>query len=210
MLVLLITTLALFSLGCSTSDKPESMTQKAPADTTQGEMQQAAELLVSGFKVNLKAELMSAVKEGGVASAISACEIKAPQVAGSFSEEQWSIKRVTEKPRNIANKANVHEQEILGLFADTLRKLEFFDEWADPEHETGYTYYQPINMGPFCLKCHGQIEAIDEKVTLALQDKYPEDKAINYMAGDLRGMFVVHIESREDLPLLHQALQDSL
>lgn len=210
MLVLLMTTLALFSLGCSTSGTPENITQKVPADTTQSEMQHAAQSLVSGFMVNLKAELMSAVKEGGVASAISACELKAPQVADSFSREQWSIKRVTEKPRNISNKANLHEQEILELFADSLRKLGFIDEWTDPDLKTGYTYYQPIKMGSFCLKCHGQIRAIDEKVALALQDKYPEDQAINYRTGDLRGMFVVHIKSKEALPLLQQAMLDSL
>lgn len=210
MFKLLIMTLALFSLGCNSSDKPENIRQKTLSNVTQGEMQNASKLLISRFMVNLKAELMNAVKEGGVANAISACQIKAPQVTDSFSQEKWSIKRVTEKPRNNLNKADAHEQEILGFFADTLKKLEFFDEWTNPENKTGYTYYQPINMGKFCLKCHGDSKAIDEKVTLALQDKYPEDKAINYTAGDLRGMFVVFINNREATPLLQQALQDSL
>jgi hypothetical protein len=167
-------------------------------------MQDAARLLVSGFQASLKAELMNAVKEGGVVNAIGVCQVKAPQVADSFSREAWSIKRVTEKPRNRLNKADAHEQEILGLFADTLKKLEFFDEWADSEAKTGYTYYQPINIGAFCLK------TIDEGVASALQEKYPEDEAVDYRAGDLRGMFVVHIDSRENIPLLQQALQGSL
>ncbi len=210
MFKLLVITLAMFSLGCNSSDKPENIKQKTVSNVTQGELQNVSKLLISGFMVNLKGELMKAVKEGGVANAISVCQIKAPQVTDSFSQEKWSIKRVTEKPRNHLNKADAHEQEILGFFADTLKKLEFFDEWTDPENKTGYTYYQPINMGKFCLKCHGDSKAIEEKVALALQDKYPDDKAINYAAGDLRGMFVVSIKNREDTPGLQQALQDSL
>jgi hypothetical protein len=206
----LIVILALCSLGCSSADKPENLTQTTPTSASEVEMQDAARLLVSSFSVSLKAELMNAVKEGGVVNAIGVCQTKAPQVADSFSRQAWSIKRVTEKPRNSLNRAGVHEQEILGLFADTLKKIEFFDEWADPEDKTGYTYYQPIKTDTFCLNCHGHSKTIDEKVALALQEKYPEDEAVNYRAGDLRGMFVVHIDSREDIPLLQQALQDSL
>lgn len=205
-----ILTLALFSMGCSSSDKPESAKQETPGNVTQVEMQSAAKQLVSGFMTDLKAELMSAVKEGGAASAISVCQIKAPQVSESYSEERWSIRRVTDRPRNQLNKADAHQQEILALFADSLESRKFFDEWTDPENETGYTYYQPIKMGNFCLKCHGDSKSLDEEVALALQDKYPDDKATDYEAGDLRGMFVVQIESREDIALLQQALQDSL
>jgi hypothetical protein len=206
----LLVMLVSFSLGCSSSDEVENLTQTAPTNGTDGEMQDAARLLVSGFQASLKAELMNAVKEGGVVNAIGVCQVKAPQVADSFSREAWSIKRVTEKPRNRLNKADAHEQEILGLFADTLKKLEFFDEWADSEAKTGYTYYQPINIGAFCLNCHGPSTTIDEGVASALQEKYPEDEAVDYRAGDLRGMFVVHIDSRENIPLLQQALQGSL
>ncbi len=210
MLKLLIITLALFSLGCNSSDKPDNIKQETPTNVTQGELQKASKLLISGFMGNLKTELKNAIKEGGAASAIDVCQIKAPQVADSFSNEKWSIKRVTEKPRNQLNKANAHEQEILKFFADTINKLEFFDEWTDPENKIGYSYYQPINIGKFCLMCHGDSKAIDEKVSLALQDKYPEDKAINYIAGDLRGMFVVHIKNGADISLLQQSLRDSL
>ncbi len=202
--------LALLTLGCSSSDKSDSVKEKAPTSAIQVEMQNASHALIAGFMKNLKSELMSAIKEGGVASAIGACQVQAPQVADSFSQENWSIKRVTEKPRNQTNKADAHQQEILGYFADSLKTLKFFDEWKDSEAKTGYTYYQPIKMGKFCLKCHGDTKALDEEVTLALQDKYPDDKALNYNAGDLRGMFVVQINSADNLPPVQQALRDSL
>ena len=207
---LLITALALFTLGCGTSDKPASVKQKTPANATQVEMQRAAKTLVSGFMRDLKSELMGAMKKGGPAEAIGACQIKAPQIAGDFSDRQWSIRRVTEKPRNPLNRANPHEQEILRSFADTLRQVRFFDEFDDPINKTGYTYYQPIKMGRFCLKCHGASKSLDEKVALALQDKYPDDKALDYSAGDLRGMFVVTIENKDAVGQLQRALSDSL
>ncbi len=207
---LLITTLVLFSLGCSASEKPETTKQETPTSVTQVVMRDAANMLVSGFMVDLKTELMSAMKKGGAVNAISACQIKAPKIADGFSGAKWSIRRVTTKPSNQANKANTHEQEILGLFSDTLKQLEFFDEWADSENKTGYTYYRPIKMGRFCLKCHGDSKKIDEEVTLALRDKYPKDQATDYSAGDLRGMFVVAIEKGNDLNQLKQSMRDSL
>ncbi len=207
---LLITALVLFALGCSASEKPENTKQETPTNAIQAEMQDAAQMLVSGFMKDLKSELMSAMKKGGPVNAISACQIKAPEIAAGFSAKQWSIKRVTEKPRNQLNKADTHQQEILALFADTLKQLKFFDEWANPDNKIGYTYYQPIKIGKFCLKCHGDSKKVGEKVTLALKDKYPDDQATGYKSGDLRGMFVVVIENGDDVSQLQRALRDSL
>lgn len=207
---LLLTALVVMALGCGSSEKPKNAQQAPPVDATQVEMRNAARALVSGFMNDLKGELMSAMKHGGAVNAISACQLKAPEIADGFSGKTWSIKRVTEKPRNPLNNANPHEREILKMFADTLKQLQFFDEWADPETRTGYTYYRPITIGRFCLKCHGDSTSLDEKVALALQDKYPDDKAIDYSAGDLRGMFVVTIENNATVSQVRRALRDSL
>jgi len=207
---LLITALVLFAVGCSASNKSDRAKQSSPTDSTQIAMRNAAKTLVSDFMGDLKSELMSAMKKGGPVEAISACQIKAPEIAGEFSDKQWSIRRVTENPRNPLNKANPHEQEILHSFADSMKQMQFFDEFADSENKTGYTYYQPIKMGRFCLKCHGDSKSLDEQVNLALQKKYPDDKAVDYSAGDLRGMFVVTIANEDAVGQLKRALRDSL
>ena len=39
-----------------------------------------------------------------------------------------------------------------------------------------------------CLACHGTPDDIDEATTKALAAKYPDDKAVGYVEGDLRGV----------------------
>ncbi len=207
---ILIITLALLLVGCGSSDKTEVTPKKVDTTNQQLEMQQASSLLITHFMKSLKSELMKGVKEGGFENAISACQTKAPEIASKFSTENWSIKRVTNKPRNQLNIADAHQQEILALFADSLKKFELFEEWQDVENKKDYYFYKPIYMGKFCLKCHGDSQTIDEKAAAALEEKYQDDKAVDYNEGDLRGMFVVQIESAEILPLLIQALRDSL
>ncbi len=208
---IIIIALSLFIVGCGTSEKNETeqgnsqVKNSSTQESTQvdnGGMQQISSLLIDNFMKDLKAELMKGVKEGGFANAINVCQVKAPEIAEIYHSDKWSIKRVTNKPRNQNNIANEHELEILALFADSLKKLEQFDEWKDPANKKDYYFYKPIYTGKLCLKCHGDSKSIDEKAAIAVKEKYPEDKAIDYKEGDLRGMFVVqlnYVESQENL-----------
>ncbi len=205
----LVFALILLLIGCGTSDKKENMKNNTPIVAKHAAMQQASSLLISAFMTDLKLELMKGVKEGGFENAINVCQLKAPQIADAFSTQGWSTKRVTDKPRNIHNQVDEHEKQILDLFADSLKKLKFFDEWKDVENNKDYYYYKPIYIGKLCLKCHGDETKIDNKAVAALKEKYPEDNAINYSDGDLRGMFVVYINNPDELANLHQSLQDS-
>ncbi len=207
---LLIISLIFLFLGCNSSEKKEIAT-----NTTKVKMQEVSSLLVSSFMKDLKSELMKGVKDGGFENAINSCQIKAPEIEVKFTNDNptgtnWSIKRVTQKPRNQGNTADEHELKILELFADKQNKLALFDEWKDIENKKDYYFYKPIYIGKFCLKCHGATDKIDNKAAVAIQDKYKDDKATGYEDGDLRGMFVVHISSKEMGIQLMKTLQDSL
>ena len=51
-----------------------------------------------------------------------------------------------------------------------------------------YTYYSPIIMSGFCLNCHGSKEFIGGTYEYILS-LYPDDLAIDYRSGDLRGLW---------------------
>ncbi len=205
---IIIITLTLFLLGCSTAEKEHS--SKLTQDAEQKLMRSSSSLLIKNFMANLKSELMKGVKAGGFENAINVCQVKAPEITDKFLGEAYSIKRVTDKPRNQDNLADVHELEILSLFADSLKKLEYFDEWKDSENKKDYYFYKPIYIGKLCLKCHGDAKSIDKKAAIAVKEKYPDDKAIDYNAGDLRGMFVVNIKHSAGANLIKSAQNDSL
>jgi hypothetical protein len=53
---------------------------------------------------------------------------------------------------------------------------------------------RPIRLtNPRCLNCHGKPENLAPEVKEMLAHLYPEDKAVGYELGDLRGAFSVHV-----------------
>jgi hypothetical protein len=155
----------------------------------------ASARLVDKFGKGLKAELMAALNEGGQENAISVCQVKASEIAAT-SNEFWSIRRVSDRNRNPGNLTSEHEAAILARFADTTASTpEFSFEWARTDEGKIYRYYKPITVAPLCVKCHGTTEDISPEVQAALDKKYPEDPAIGYKAGDLRGMFMPRVSS---------------
>ena len=54
-------------------------------------------------------------------------------------------------------------------------------------------YLRPIVIMPSCLACHGPADALDPEVAAMIAERYPEDEAIGYANGDLRGAFSVTV-----------------
>ena len=48
-------------------------------------------------------------------------------------------------------------------------------------------YVEPIMVQPLCLTCHGSALAPD--IAAQISDLYPEDRAVGFEAGELRGVF---------------------
>jgi hypothetical protein len=52
-------------------------------------------------------------------------------------------------------------------------------------------YYRPVPVMATCLACHGSGDEIPGNVRKALQRDYPQDQAVEFKEGDLRGAIVV-------------------
>ena len=52
---------------------------------------------------------------------------------------------------------------------------------------------KPILTSAMCLKCHGQLDEINYPVIELLREKYPNDRALGYQVGDVRGAVSVKI-----------------
>jgi hypothetical protein len=48
-----------------------------------------------------------------------------------------------------------------------------------------------------CLNCHGTDDFLSKEIKNFLKEKYPEDKATGYKAGDFRGAVSVKIKLDE-------------
>ena len=140
----------------------------------------------------LKAELEAAMKTGGPVAALSVCQIKAPELAKAISDEQgMAVKRVSLKNRNpVMGAANEWQTNVLNDFETrkaagedpaTLAYAEVVD------HE--FRFMKAIPTAAVCLGCHGT--NLSPAVTAKLTELYPQDQAVGYKEGDLRGAFVV-------------------
>lgn len=149
-----------------------------------------ARQLVKTFAGQLKPELKQALQAGGPAYAISVCAERAPQIASDLSSSSgWNIKRVSLKPRNVANATPDNwERGVLLQFELQLSQEQAISEMYSSAVEQGsFRYMQPQAVEPVCLVCHG--ESLSDDLKQALEKYAPGDQATGYKLGDIRGAF---------------------
>jgi hypothetical protein len=56
-------------------------------------------------------------------------------------------------------------------------------------------YVEPILLQSPCLACHG--DALAPEVAARIGELYPEDRAVGFQVGDLRGVFWVELPAAE-------------
>ncbi|MEX0986984.1 MAG: DUF3365 domain-containing protein [Bacteroidales bacterium] len=150
-----------------------------------------SESLVQAIMVKLKAE----IQENGVTGAINYCSVHALPITDSISrEEKVEISRVAHKFRNPSNAANKKELEIIEKYIQQQKA----GEQLAPEVVTvkgQQIYYAPIILGaPLCLSCHGPYNTIAPDVRNVLNEKYPDDQAVDFNLKEVRGMFKIVFE----------------
>jgi len=143
----------------------------------------------------LSGRLMEAIREKGVAGAIDYCHVHAYPIVDSIGLNfEVDIKRVSLLNRNPTNFPDAIESDLITDFTEEA------SGW--PQGDTLLTlqdgsrlYARPILLQPACLKCHGTVGtdiAFDDYDVI--KQKYPNDKAIGYVAGDFRGLWIVRFQ----------------
>jgi hypothetical protein len=152
----------------------------------------ASELLTT-----LRGMLGKALASGGPVGATAICADSAQAVGARLQAAHGlSMRRVSDRWRNPKDAPDAYEAAELARFAGLLEsgvKPDSIESVRVAEGPEGRTlrYMKPIMVGEMCLNCHGsQLKpSIDE----ALQLHYPDDRAVGYKAGDLRGAVSVKV-----------------
>lgn len=146
----------------------------------------------------LGGNLKTHMKTEGPLGAAKFCMTNAYPLTDGVSAElgkEVSIKRISLKYRNPANRPEAKEEQIMRSL-ETLEQQgvilpEYLVERADADT---YKFYKPLRINKkVCLKCHGDI-ADDKELSQFMKNNYPEDKATGYKMGDLRGAIVVTVK----------------
>ena len=144
----------------------------------------------------LISNLSNLIETKGIEEAAFFCANKAQFLTDSMSRQLGvAVKRISDRHRNPLNATGVYELEVMEEFKQSKASGSMSLYQVD---YTNKNYYKPIVLGmPLCLKCHGNSTDRDESAYEVIRSKYPEDLAIDYSLGDLRGMWVVNFESEQ-------------
>lgn len=156
----------------------------APENT----LEQEARALASEFIGRLKPQLKQALQNGGPVHAIDVCSHEAPRIADALSVESgWTVKRVSLKSRNASRAQPDHwEQNVLQEFDQRQSAGEQpIDINVSETTKSRYRYMQAQGVEGVCLICHGETPSAE--VANTLQEYYPDDTAIGYSMGQVRG-----------------------
>ncbi len=173
--------------------------QKKPLDKeTEKEVASLGQMAVKKLMGELKSNLGTALKEGGFPKAIEFCSGKAEELTEKVNKELAvvKVKRVSDKFRNPKNRPDELDQEVINEFKEELKEGKL-SPYKVKKFDGYFVYYKPILVSPFCLNCHGKPESMNPEVLNAIREKYPNDRALNYRAGQLRGVFKVVIPEGE-------------
>ena len=137
--------------------------------------------------------LKGTMKTKGPVAAVSFCSTKAIPLTSEMEQKYHaSIKRVSDKLRNPKNEGNANEKAIIAQYKASLSKGEALTPVTQVEKDGKVHFYAPIKVGGLCLTCHGT--AVAKPVDSILKLTYPNDKAIGYKQGDLRGIWSITMD----------------
>lgn len=183
-----LTLIALFavSLGLTPSEEDWKAVAADSKDPAFLERKNKAIRARDALFESLSKRLTEVAGAQGPAAAIAVCQNEAPRIAKQVGEAQGvKIGRTATKLRNQAN-----------------RPPRWADTWiskspAEPVFLQGPNdalgAILPIRLKSQCLTCHGPVRSMQVEVRTELARRYPNDRAVGFSEGDLRGWFWVEV-----------------
>ena len=153
------------------------------------ESRQTAKAFMQALSSTLKEQLAN----NGAESAISVCQHVAPAFAADYSKAGLIVSRVSLKNRNkTLGEPDAWERSVLEKFDQEkaqAKSVSLMETSAVTEEPDGrwFRYMKAIPTQPMCLQCHGKTHDISPEVKAILAKEYPEDSAMGYRVGDIRG-----------------------
>lgn len=142
---------------------------------------------------NLLASLTQSIAASGTSASIAVCQVEAPRLARSASQASgWNVRRVSLRQRNPKASPDDWEREALedfdrraaaGEAPATLERAAVVGVGA----QARLRYIRALPTQPLCLNCHGQPEQMDPAVRDEIARLYPNDRAVGYAVGQIRG-----------------------
>lgn len=141
----------------------------------------------------LSSNLLAALTRGGPTNAIQFCSTRALPLTVAAGTNGILVRRVSHRPRNPVNRASSNDLAVIQQFQAKLRPGAGLPPVLVTNAPGQVTFYAPIVLNtPLCLQCHGTPEKeVAAQTGEVLHRLYPQDEALNFKLGELRGAWRV-------------------
>jgi hypothetical protein len=166
------------------------------AATDEAAALERARSLTAKLAGTLMPRLQQEIAAHGTARALTVCAEVAQPLTVEAAGEGASLRRVSLRARNPADRPDEVERRVLeelqAAHAAGELPVEYHLTLDGPEGRE-LRYFKPIVVQPLCLRCHGEPASLEPEVRARLAELYPDDQAVGYREGDLRGAVSVRI-----------------
>lgn len=174
-----------------------AMSTSAALAADEAQLLEEGRTVASSIPPKLLEVLSDEIQKGGPEGAIGVCREKAPAMAKAASEKTgWAIRRVSLKNRNPKAVPDAWEKAVLEDFERRVAAGEKpagleKGELATIDGKQVYRYMKALPTIELCLQCHGTSDQVSPAVQAKLKELYPDDKAVGYGVGQIRGAITI-------------------
>lgn len=180
-----------WAVGCSTTG---ASTPRPQAEAPPQAAVDAGNAAITALQVRLFQRLSEELNKGGPPSAITVCRDEAQALTAQVATEQGiELGRTSARLRNPSNAPREWVKPYLVSWAGR-KAAEVQPVVVDLGERVGVL--RPIPTAELCTTCHGAPERLAPEVKDTLQRSYPEDHAVGFAPGDLRGVFWAEVPKR--------------
>lgn len=190
-------TLLIVVAACGTgSDKkaPEEMKAEILPDTMH--YRKMGDSIVKQTFDTLRTQLSSTIQKKGFEGAIGFCKTNAYAIMDKLASDSVMIRRTAVKFRNPKNAPDSLENVVLEKYARAGNDSSLLRAVVVQRGDTIH-YFKPILLMSMCKNCHGDpVKDITPAVLSAIHKDYPDDRAVGFKEGDLRGAWHITFANR--------------
>ena len=137
--------------------------------------------------------IQSSIQQHGVLQTLTRYSHLSPKVLeDAATETGWDIRQISPRNRNPKGSPDTWETATMVEFEKRLAAGEppinvYKGSIISEGGRKVYRYMQPIMTQKVCLECHGKADQIKPEVLAKIKEIYPNDAAIGYSEGMMRG-----------------------
>lgn len=187
--ILLLLLIVSLTTSCN---QPKKKQQKKQSKTETKNYKKIGMQYALSTKKVLGQNLKGKMESEGVIKALEFCNINALSLTDSMSVlHNATIRRVTDKARNVNNQATAEEINYINEFKKMIANNQKVTPIINVK-EDNVNFYAPITTNGLCLQCHGtKGKELNSKTFTAIRELYPDDLAVNYSVNEVRGIWSI-------------------